>query len=384
MTRAQLVFAGLGRRKLRTGLLVLSVLIAFTVFAALASFQSALSSSLGGAEDERLMVANRLSFTENLPFAHVEDVSEVQGVAEVSYSQYVGAYFREPRNFILAFAVEPESWLRIHADLKAPAQEIDAFLQQRDSAMVGRSVAERFRWKVGDRISLSSHMWRRADGANTWPLVIRAIYDGVDPSAPTEQVFMHYGYLDSARVQGKGDIGYVHVLPATRGDTLALATRIDAVFENSRAETRTTYEQAFYAAFVEQQGSIGLMVVSVAAAGLLTSLLIVASAMMQSIRERQVEFAILKVIGFGPARIAASVLGETFAIAVAGGVGGLFVASVIIDHARSMGMFFSSMTMTMPVIILALGLMVALALITGGIPAWRAMRISAATAFRKG
>jgi putative ABC transport system permease protein len=378
-----LIVAGLSRKKLRTALLGLSVFVAFTVFAVLASFQAALSGSLGGSSGDRLMVANKVSFTQNLPFAYVERVRGVAGVADVSYSQYVGAYFQQSRNFLLAFAVEPESWLRIHPELTAPPDDLAAFAQQRDGAMVGRSVAERFGWAVGDQVPISSHMWTRPDGSHVWPVVIRAIYDGATADAATEQVFLHYGYLDDGREGAKGEIGYVHILPSSPDRVEQLTRDVDALFANSGAETRTTSEEGFYAAFVEQQGSIGLMVASVAAAGLITSLLIVANAMMRSIRERSGEFAVMRAIGFTPRRIARAVIGETLMITLVGGVAGLATAAWIIGYARGFGMFFSNMTLTLPVVLAAVGLMLVLALLTGGGPALTAMRVNVATAFRR-
>jgi putative ABC transport system permease protein len=379
-----LVGAGLGRKKVRTALLMLSVAIAITVFAVLAAFQSAVSGSVGGTQGDRLMAANRISFTQNLPFAHVERIGAVEGVADVSYSQYVGAYFREPRNFLLAFAVEPESWLRIHPELVAPPDQLAAFQAQRDGAMVGRSIAERFGWSVGDQIPISSHMWTRADGARTWPVILRAIYDGAGEGASTEQMFIHYDYLDAGRTSDKGEISYVHIMPTSRDTVSQVAASVDALFANSAAETRTTSEQGFYAAFVEQQGSIGLMVVSVAAAGLFTCLLIVANAVMRSIRERAGEFAVMRAIGFTPGRIARAVLGETAAIVLAGGVAGLVAAYLIIGYARGFGMFFSTMTLAPGVVASAIGLMALLALSTGLGPAWVAMRVSVASAFGRG
>lgn len=383
MNDLALVSAGLGRKKLRTALLMVSVFIAIVVFAVLASFQAAVTSSVGGSGDDRLMVTNRISFTQNLPFAYAERVRGIPGAAEVSYSQYVGAYFREPRNFLLAFAVEPESWLRVHPEMTAPAEELEAFRTQRDGVMIGRSVAERFGWQVGDVAPISSHLWTRGDGEKTWPLVVRAIYDVKGENASTEQVFMHYAYLDGARTSAKGEISYVHVAPVS-GDAIPQITAdIDAMFANSAAETRTTSEQGFYAAFVEQQGSIGLMVVSVAAAGLVTSLLIVANAMMRAMRERSGELAVMRAMGFTPRRIARAVVGETLVIALAGGLAGLAAAMWIIGQARGMGMFFSNMTLTPVVALSALGLMVLLALATGLGPAWTAMRVDVVTAMRR-
>jgi putative ABC transport system permease protein len=323
-----------------------------------------------------------VSFTQNLPFAHVERVRAVAGVQDVSYSQYVGGYFRQSRNFLLAFAVEPESWLRIHPEFTAPEAELQAFARQRDSVMVGRSVAERFGWSVGDQIPISSHMWTGKDGSNVWPVVVRVIYDGAGAETSTEQIFMHYSYLDAARTTAQGEIGYVHVMPSAGGAVGQLTKDIDAAFTNSAAETRTTSEEGFYAAFVEQQGSVGLMVASVALAGLITSLLIVANAMMSSIRERAAEFATMRAIGFTPPRLARVVLGETLAITVIGGVAGLIVGACVIGYLRGFGMFFSSMTLTPMVVATAFGLMVLLALLTGGWPALKAMRVNVTAAFR--
>lgn len=383
MSEVALIAAGLGRKKLRTALLVFSVFITFTVFAVLAAFQSGVSGSVGGSGGERLMVSNRLSFTQNLPLSYVDQVRKIDGVRDVSYSQYVGGYFQEPRNYLLAFAVDPHSWLRIHPEFVAPVEQLQAFAEGRDSVMIGRAVADRFGWSIGDQVPISSHMWERDDTGAAWPVIVRAIYEGDTAGTSTEQIFMHYDYLARGRTEAHGEIGYIHISPASEEETDRLVADIDRMFANSAAETRTSSEQAFYAAFVEQQGSIGLMVVLVASAGLVTSLLIVGNAMMQSVRERTREIAIMRTIGFTSRRLARAVLGETFAITLTGGLFGLAAAGWIIGYLRTFGMFFSNMALTPLVALSAVVLMVVLAVLTGVSPAWNASRVSVATVFRR-
>lgn len=381
-----LILSGLGRKPLRTGLLVFAIFIAFLIYGVLAAFQSSLETAVGPSSSNRLVVANRINFTQPLPLAYVNRIQSMEGVTDVSYSNWFGGYYQEPRNFLLTFAVEPESYTRIYSEYVMPEEQRQAFIANRDSIMVGRSVAEQYGWKLGQQIPLSSNIWRRPDGSSTWPVVIRAIYDGKDSATSTGSVFLHFEYLNEARSFGKDTVGIIQILTGGADQNDAVSSRVDAMFANSRAETETLSEQAFNSAFIDQQGNIGLIIVGVTGAAFITILLIVGNAMAGAIRERTGEIAVMKTLGFTSRRLAVIVVGETLMLAAIGGLIGLGLSAAMVNALSSipaLNQFFGGLRITPQIILSALGFMAALGIITGAIPAFNAMRVNVITAFRR-
>lgn len=386
MSDFRLILSGLGRKPLRTGLLIFAIFIAFLIYGVLAAFQSSLENAAGVSSSNRLVVANRINFTQPLPLAYVNRIQGIEGVADVSYSNWFGGYYQEPRNFLLTFAVEPESYTRIYSEFVMPEDQRQAFITNRDSIMVGRSVAEQYGWELGQQIPLSSNIWRRRDGTSVWPVVIRAIYDGKDTSTSTGSVFVHFEYLDEARAFANDTIGIIQIVTTDASQNDAVASRVDSQFANSRAETETLSEQAFNAAFIDQQGNIGLIILGVTGAAFVTILLIVGNAMAGAIRERTGEIAVMKTLGFTSGRIGRIVVGETLLLALLGGLLGLALASVLTNQLSSipaLNQFFGGMRITTQIALSAAGFMAALGFITGAVPAFNAMRVNVITAFRR-
>ncbi|MBI1340963.1 FtsX-like permease family protein [bacterium] len=386
MTDFGLMLAGLARKKLRTILLLFAVFIAFLIYAVLAAFQSSLENATGPSSQNRLVSSNRINFTESLPIAYVNRVAQVEGVTDVSYSMWFGGYFQEERNFLLAFAVEPDSYTRIFSELNIDPAQRQAFVDGRDSILVGRQIADQYGWTLGQQIPVSSNIWRRQDGGNTWPVVVRAIFEG-DGDTPTNSVYIPYEYFDEARAFAQDTIGNIHIKTASADLNDQVIREVDALFQNSRAETETVTEEAFNAAFIDQQGNLGLIILGVTGAAFVTILLIVGNAMAGAIRERTGEIAVMKTLGFTSPRIARIVIGETVMLALIGGLIGLAAAFGIVTLGQTVGsqflVFFGSLKITPEIVATAVGLMVALGLITGAIPAWNAMRVNVITAFRR-
>lgn len=386
MTDFGLVLAGLGRKPLRTGLLVFAIFIAFLIYAVLGAFRVSLESAGDASGETRLAVSNRINFTESLPLAYLSRIQQVEGVRDVSYSMWFGGYFQEERNFLLAFAVEPDSYTRIYPDLNLPEDQRQAFVQSRDGIIVGRNVADQFGWQVGQQIPISSNIWRRTDGTNTWPVVIRGIFEGSDTQG-AGSVLINYEYFDEARAFANDTVGNFNVQTVSPDVNDRVIQEIDALFANSRAETETVTEAAFQAAFVDQQGNLGLIILGVTGAAFITILLIVGNAMAGAIRERTGEIAVMKTLGFTSGRIARIVVGETIALALIGGLLGLGIGWMVLTAGRealsAFSPFFGGLRFTPDVLWPAFGLMGALGVITGAAPAWSAMRVNVISAFRR-
>ncbi len=382
-----LAFSGLARKKLRTALLIFAVFIAFLIYAVLGAFSASLDAATGSsASSNRLVVSNRINFTEVLPIAYVNRVANVPNVTDVSYSMWFGGYYQEERNFLIAFAVEPASYARMFSDLNIPADQVQRFSTQRDCMLAGRTDADRWGWNLGDRIPVSSNIWRQTDGANTWPVEVCAIAEGGE-ELPGAGVYINYEYFDEARAFANDTVGNIHIQTAGAEYNDQVIQDVDALFQNSPAETETVTEAAFNAAFIDQQGNLGLIILGVTGAAFVTILLIVGNAMSGAIRERTGEIAVMKTIGFPSARIARIVVGETLLIACIGGLIGLIVAWLIIELGGAVlaafSPFFATLTLSPQLLATAVALMALLGLITGAIPAWNAMRVNVVTAFRR-
>jgi putative ABC transport system permease protein len=371
---------------LRPGLLVFAIFIAFLIYAVLGAFRVSLESAGDSTGETRLAVSNRINFTESLPLAYLNRIQQVEGVQDVTYSMWFGGYFQEERNFLLAFAVEPDSYTRVYPDLNLPEDQRQAFVASRDGIIVGRDVAEQFGWQLGQQIPISSNIWRRTDGSNTWPVVISGIYEGSEATG-AGSVLINYEYFDEARAFANDTVGNFNVRTVSADVNDRVIQEIDALFANSRAETETVTEAAFQAAFIDQQGNLGLIILGVTGAAFVTILLIVGNAMAGAIRERTGEIAVMKTLGFTSARIARIVVGETVTLAAIGGLLGLGAGFVLLSAGRdalsSFSPFFGGLRFTPAVVWPAFALMGALGVVTGAAPAWSAMRVNVVSAFRR-
>ncbi|MGF1454750.1 MAG: ABC transporter permease [Alphaproteobacteria bacterium] len=375
-----LVFNGLFRKTFRSLLLILAIFVAFLIFGVLASFDAALNADSDMAADDRLVVTNKINFTQPLPIAYVNRVEALPGVDRVSYTQWFGSYYQEQRNFIVGFAVDPESYLDIYDEYLLSPEEKKAFLEDQSSLLVGREVAERYGWSVGDQIPIMTNIWTRQDGSMSWPFTIRAIFDGAESQTSTNAIFLHFKYLNEGRSFSRDFIGNVIVRTTSPDVNERVIESIDTLFANSRFETRTTTEAAFQAAFVTQLGNVALIITSVTAAAFVTILLIVGNAMAGSVRERTREIAILKTLGFSGGRIGRIVFGETLVLSLLGGGLGLVGAIGAASALSGGGGFFSNLIVTPGILATGGVLIVALALATAAIPVFLAFRLSIITA----
>ncbi len=383
MTGFGLVLNGLGRKKLRTTLLVFATFIAFLIFGVIGAFNAAFNADTGA--EDRLTIVNKVNFTQPLPLSYVNRVSAVEGVEDVSYYMWFGGYFQEQRNFLFAFAVDAESWFRVYDEWMIPEDQLETFISDRDSIVVGKDVAEQYGWEVGQQIPLSTNIWTRADGTSVYPVTIAGIYDTPEGSGQPNGVYLQYEYLNEGRGFARDTIGTIVVKVADPARNEELINEIDLMFANSRAETETITESAFNRQFAEQLGNISLIVVGVTSAAFLTILMIVGNAMAGAIRERTREIATMKTIGFKSGRIARMVLGETMLMAFLGGLLGLGASAVLATGVTEVtGGAFGNLRVTPMILVQGLGFMAALGLITGLIPAITATRVNVVTALGKG
>lgn len=381
MTFLELVRKNLFRKKLRTILTTVAIFIAFAIFGVLATFQNALNSGVDTAGADRLIVTNRINFTLPMPIAYVSRVGAVEGVKTVAHANWFGGYYQEPRNFLVALAIDPVTYLDIYPEYVLPKSQREAFLNDRGSIIVGEALAKQYKWKVGDRIPVKSNIFRQRNGSDTWDFTLAGIMTPGAQGVDVNFVAFHYKYFAETRSFGGDTIGWLIVKTAGSKDNDRIARTVDAMFANSPFETETKTEQAFNKAFTEQLGDLGFIITAIVGAAFATILLIVGNTMMLTVRERTNEIAVLKTIGFTSRRIFQLVLGESMLLAMIGGLLGLvaaFLMSVVLQNvfAGRIGV----MSFTPGTALIGLGLMASLGFLTGILPALRAMRLDIVTA----
>jgi len=371
------------RRKLRTILMIVSILIAFAIFGVLASFERAFEAGQNRANADRLVVVNKINFTQPLPISYYNRVAVVPGVAQVTHVNWFGGYYQEPKNAVTVLAVEPESYTAIRDDDFVISPEARAaFIRERTGALVGERMMEKFGWKVGDHIPMSSSIYsRKTGGSNSWDFIIVGTFAARTPQNDTNLMLVSYDYFDETRSFGKDQISWLLVRSASPSLNDQVVNAIDEMFANSPFETTTDTEKAFSKGFAAQLGNIVMIVGLVVGAAFVTILMIVGNTMVSAVRERTREIGVLKTLGFSGGHILRMVLGESILLALLGGLSGLIVAFVLIAAVRdSLLNVVPTLSLAPGVAATAIGLMFALGILTGLLPALHAMRLNIVTA----
>ena len=380
-----LIWSNLKRKKLRTSLTLLSILVAFVLFGLLSSIKQALTGGISIAGQNRLVVRHKVSIIQLLPASYKERMERIPGVALATHQTWFGGNFKqEPKVFFMQNPVVPEDFLNMHPEMILPADQKQAWLKTRTGAIVGRKTAERFHWKIGDKVPIFTPIWRQADGNQTWDFDIVGIYDANEKVADTMSLFFRYDYFDEARIGAKGQVGWYTIRVKDPAQAAEIAKRIDAEFENSDAETKTDAEAAFAQSWANQIGNIALMAAAILGAVFFTILLVTGNTMSQSVRERTGELGVLKAIGFTNMQVLMLVLAESCLIAVLGGALGLGLACLIVPAVgKALSNFLPLFFFPVRDLVLGIAICVSLGLITGIFPALAAMRLRVADALRR-
>jgi putative ABC transport system permease protein len=331
MTRAGFVIANLFRKRTRTILTLLSVLLAFVLFGLLQSVNSIFSAGESFVGATRLMTQARVSFTQPLPVSIVPKLEAVPGVARVAHSMWFGGIWQE-NTPLFVFAVDPLRQRDVYPEFVMPEAQWQSFAHTRTGIIVGKLLADQYGWKIGQKIPVSSNIYPQKNGSKAWAFDVVGIFDGKDEAwrKQTNQAFIQADYFDEANQFGtKGRANFFIIKLANGKQAESVSKTIDAMFENSPDETKTQTEKDFNLGFVKQIGDIGLIVHWILFAVFFTLLLVVGNTMAQSVRERIPELAVLKTLGFSDGAVLGFVLAEAFALCLCGGLIGLAIASLL-------------------------------------------------------
>jgi putative ABC transport system permease protein len=369
-----LVLGALFRKKWRTFLALLSLMLAFLL---LGLGQAVNSLVEGGAEFlgvDRLITQARTSFTQPLPLRLLPRIEAVPGVKRVGWSQFFGGVYQDPRNFFPQFAVDPTRLYDTYPEWILDPDAKRDFVATRNGAIAGRLLAEKYGWKVGDTIPLNSFIWQKRDGGNAWEWKLVGIFDGRDEAwqKRTTIMYLNFAHFDESRVPGAAGLAGVFVVRLSDPQAVdEVAARIDAQFENSPDETKTQSEQEFQIGFLRQIGDIAFIINAILGAAFFSILILTGFIMNQSVRERVPEFGVLKCLGFTDRTVLGLVLGEALALCLLGALLGIALAFAVTallpaDYpARIDGR----------VLVIAAISAVTLAVVVGLPPAWRAMHL---------
>ncbi|HEV2676295.1 MAG TPA: FtsX-like permease family protein [Aliidongia sp.] len=368
-----LVWAGLWRKRTRTFFTLLSILIAFLLFGMLQGTNAAFSRGVDAANVNRLVTVSRISFTEPLPYADLAQIEALPGVDHVAFASWFGAYYQDPKQFIFSFPVDPERYFNLYPEFKLPKEQLDTWKRTRTGVVIGIGLAHKYGWKIGDRVPLHSTIWTKPDGTSDWDFDVVGIYEDPQDAGQENAFFINHAYFDEARAFGKGTIGWYIVRIKDPTTAVATGEAIDKLFLNSQDETKTQTEKEFQQSFIKQMGDINFIVTAILGAVFFTLLFLTGNTMMQSLRERVPELAVLKTLGFTDGGVLMLVLAECLVLCVIAAALGLAAAAALFPMLKDV---VGIVNLPLEVVGLGIGVAVLLALVTGLPPAWRAMRLN--------
>lgn len=376
-----LIWKNVWRRKFRTTFTLLSIFVAFLLFGILMTIRTAFSFGVEIAGLDRLVLINKVSLIMPLPLSYQTQLQQVPGVEMVTHQSWFGGIYQDPANFFANIAVEPEPFVKIYKEFVIPSEQVEAWLADRQGAVVGKDLAARFGWTIGDRVPLQGTIYQPKSG-QAWEFNVAGIYDGADGVDKT-QFFFRYDYLSENSELGEGQVGWYVVKIADPAKSVELSRTFDEMFTNSSAETKTTTEKGFVEGFASQVGDIASIMIAISSTVLFMFGLVAAATMAQSVRERTSELAVLKTLGFSGGVILALVLAESLFIALFGGGLGLGLAWLFVQGGDPTGGMLPIFILPPRDLVVGVALMVLMGVAAGATPAVGAMRLRITDALRR-
>lgn len=378
------IMKNLGRKKVRTILTCLSIVIAFLLFGLLRTLGNAFDQGANLAGEDRLVTINKITLIQPLPYNYLSKVKGLDGVKVAAQANWFGGYFQEQKNQFPQFAIEADDYFPIYEDMiSLPEEQMKSWKANRIGVVIGKALVDKYKWKIGDRFPLIG-MFPQQGGSTTWEFEVSGIYEAKTKGIDTNTMFMHYSYFDEARLYGKGTLGWMVVQVKDKSQSELVAKQIDALFANSAAETKTSSEKDFTKSFAKQFADIGFITSIILGAVFFTMLLVAGNTMAQSFRERIPELAVLKTLGFSDTSVMWLVLGEAIFLSVVGGIIGLFFAQIIVTGAAdALAATLPGLMMSPQILLQGLLFVVIFGIVTGVIPAVQGLRLQIVAALRR-
>lgn len=376
-----IIFANLLRKKVRLLLTIGSFAVALFLFAFLGVVRDAFGRGADVAGADRLVIINRTSIINTIPLSYRDQILRVPGVRYVTHNNWFGGIYQDEKNFFPQFVIDPENQRAVFPEFVVPDDQWNAFLKDREGAVVGARTMERFHWKIGDRIPIKTTIW----GGGSWEFNIDGVYHGKQPQDDETQFWLQWDYFEERIPERiKGQVGWYVLRVNNPDESPRIAKTIDEQFANSPYETRTETESAFAAGWVKQFGNIRFLIVTIGAVVFFTLLLVTGNTMAIAVRERTPELAVLKAIGFSDRSVLVFVLGESLAISLIGGLVGLFLAVLAVPVlSKALSGMLPRLFLSPTLLAFGLGTALTVGIVSGALPGVAAMRMRVVNALRR-
>ncbi len=320
----KLIFRNVFRHRLRTSLTILGIAIAVAAFGLLRTVVTAWYSGVEGSATNRLITRHSVSFIFPLPEAYADRIRTVPGVELVSWANWFGGVYIDKSQFFARLAVDADTYFEIYPELVVPPEQLSQFKRERDACIIGSQIAERYQLKPGDLMTMEGDIF-----PGQWQFVVRGIYTPRDKTTDPSNMLFHWQYLDERMRKEApmraGEVGWYITRVHNPAESGTISDQIDALFANSRAETKTETERAFQQDFMASASAIitAMNVISFVIIGII--MLVLGNTMIMAARERVKEYAVLKTLGFSARHLLGLIAGESLFIACLGGVVGLLL-----------------------------------------------------------
>jgi putative ABC transport system permease protein len=374
MTLSSFVMRNAFRNKRRSLLTMLSISFSLLLLTLMGSIWRTFYIDVGTPDSARRMITrDRVSLAFLLPGYYRDKIRSLPGVVAVAPMTWFGGKYKDdrPENFFVQIATDPDEYLKVASDKIVPADQIAAWQRDRAGALVDVTLADKYGWKIGDKITLLGTIFP----VNP-ELTIRGIYHR-DP--PQNSLYFNVKYLEEAVDWFKGRAGWYATQVAEPGDVARVSSEIDDMFRNSPQRTKTESEKAFQLSFIATLGNVKAFILGICGAVVFAILLVSANTMAMSVRSRTREVAVLKTLGFTRQRVLSLFVFEAVALAVAGGLLGILGAAGLI-HLLTHSSVAIGIPMNMKVTLPTMGgsLLVAatVGFLSGYVPAYGASRIN--------
>jgi putative ABC transport system permease protein len=371
------------RHRLRTGLTVLGITIAILAFGLLRTVIGLWYLGAEHSKATRLVTRNAVSLVFSLPISYYERIRQIPGVKTVSYGNWFGGIYIDEKHFFANEAIEPRTLLELYPEFVLPDEQKAAFIRDRKSCIVGRKLASRYGWKVGDLITLRGTVF-----PGQWEFILRGIFNGGEKNTEERVMFFHWEYLNETlkkTVPRRADQVGFYMVGVTRPDLAAqVSQELDRTFRNSLAETLTETEKAFHLGFIAMTEAIMVVIQVVSYVVIAIIMAVVANTMAMTARERIGEYAIFKAMGFRGYHIAGMIFGESLLICGAGGLLGILVTFPA-GHlfGNLLGDYLPSFEIKPATIYLDCACALLVGVVAGIFPTLRAVRIRVADGLRR-
>ena len=326
----KLIFKNALRHKLRTLLTVVGISIAVIAFGILRTVVTAWNAGVEASAANRLITRQAVSFIFPLPLAYRDQIAKIPGVEVVTYANWFQGVYIDKNQFFARLAVDAETIFEVYPEFIVSKDEYQTFLKERNSCIIGQDIAKQYNLKIGDLMTIEGDIY-----PGDWQFIVRGIYEPRDKTTDATQMLFHWDYLNERMKEwGTGrdnEVGWYIIKINDPSKTGSISDQIDALFKNSRAETKTESERAFQQGFVQASSAIitSMSVISFVIIGII--MLVLGNTMIMSARERTREYAVFKTIGFSGGHMVGLILGESLFISAIGAGLGLFLTFPIIE-----------------------------------------------------